>query len=266
MKYSTTTSTLTDIRTDCLVGTLGQCDRVAGEQGAADLFRAATGDFDDKVGSTLMVNLPSKTAVRRLLIVGGLKGSVEPGDFDKAARAAASALKSGKVKKAVWALSAVSVKDRDTYWKASRGLASVNDVLYAFDTYKSSDTTPITCDSIAVHADARTRRTVARAVRHAQAARVGLDWTRDLANQPPNICNPSYLLKEARKLGRHPKVTVSALDEKKMTELGMGAFMAVSRGSDTPGKMIIIRYRGARRASDAPVVLVGKGITFDTGG
>ena len=125
---------------------------------------------------------------------------------------------------------------------------------------------PATLKTVALHADARSRANVARAVRHGQAARAGLDWARDLGNQPPNICNPNFLLKEARKLSRKPKVSVSALDEKKMTELGMGAFMAVTQGSKEPGKMIIIRYNGAKKASDQPVVLIGKGITFDTGG
>ena len=114
--------------------------------------------------------------------------------------------------------------------------------------------------TVALHADERTRANVARAVRHGQAAGAGLDWARDLGNQPPNVCNPNFLLKEARKLSRKPNVSVSALDEKKMTELGMGAFMAVTQGSTQPGKMIIIRYNGAKKAGAAPVVLIGKGI------
>ena len=93
----------------------------------------------------------------------------------------------------------------------------------------------------------------------------GLQLAKDLGNEPPNICNPNYLLAQARKLGRAGNVKVSQLDEKKMTELGMGAFMAVSQGSDQPGRMIIIQYSGGKKG-DAPVALVGKGITFDTGG
>ena len=92
-----------------------------------------------------------------------------------------------------------------------------------------------------------------------------MKFARDLGNEPPNVCNPNYLLKEARKLGRADNVSVSNLTEKRMTELGMGAFMAVSQGSVTPGQMIIIRYNGGKK-SDAPIALVGKGITFDTGG
>jgi leucyl aminopeptidase len=106
---------------------------------------------------------------------------------------------------------------------------------------------------------------VQRAVREANALQLGLDLARDLGNQPPNVCNPSYLLREARKLARLDKVRVSALDEKRMGELGMGAFLSVTAGTDTPGRMIIAQYQGGKR-DDSPIVLVGKGITFDTGG
>jgi len=266
MKYSTTTSTLTDLKTDCLVAATGPCERLAGDLGAQSQFRNAVADFEDKAGQTLLVNLGTSSAIRKLLVVGGLKDAVSTADYDKSIKAAAGALKTAKVKSAVWALVSARVKDQDTYWKASRGIGALNDTLYSFDAYRTTEVKPLSLKTVALHADSRTRSPVARAVRHGQAAKAGLDWARDLGNQPPNVCNPTYLLREARKLGRAPNVTVSALDEKKMEELGMGAFLAVTRGSETPGKMIIIRYRGTRRTGEAPIVLVGKGITFDTGG
>jgi leucyl aminopeptidase len=264
MKYSTTTSTLTDARTDCLIAGFNQCRRAAGQQ--ATFFKSATADFEDKSGQTLLINLGPSSPIKRMLVVGGLKGTLKEADFSKAASAAAKALATVKARGALWAVHDVGVKGRDPYWKAMSSISALNDAVYSFNQYKTSDATPQTLKTVAFHADGRSRANVARAVRHGQAARAGLDWARDLGNQPPNICNPGFLLKEARKLSRLQNVTVSALDEKKMTELGMGAFMAVSQGSNTPGKMIIIRYSGARKASDAPVVLIGKGITFDTGG
>lgn len=266
MKYSTTTSTLADAKTDCLIAPLGQCERVASQQGAGRFFRAASTDFDDKSGQTLLVNLGSTSPIRRMLIVGGMKGTVTATEFKKGAKAAAKALASTKAKSALWALNGARVKGQDPYWKTTASLNALNDTCYSFNAFKTAKRDAAPLKSVALHADARNRANVARAVRHGQAALAGLNWARDLGNQPPNICNPTYLLKEARKLSRLAKVSVTSLDEKKMTELGMGAFMAVTQGSETPGKMIIIRYRGARQASAAPVVLVGKGITFDTGG
>ena len=81
----------------------------------------------------------------------------------------------------------------------------------------------------------RQRAKARRAVGHAQALDEGLALAKDLGNQPPNICNPTYLAREARKVARGAaNVTTTVLDEKKMTELGMGAFMSVTRGTDTP--------------------------------
>ena len=90
--------------------------------------------------------------------------------------------------------------------------------------------------------------------------------TRELVNLPGNICTPDYLAKQSRALGRrHDKMSVSVLDEKKMAELGMGSLLSVGNGSDEPSKLIVINYKGGK-AKDDPYCIVGKGITFDTGG
>jgi leucyl aminopeptidase len=102
-------------------------------------------------------------------------------------------------------------------------------------------------------------------VRYGQAIQKGLAFARDLANEPGNFCTPLYLAKEARKLGSNNKVRVSALTEPQMEKLGMGSFLSVSQGSKEPGRMIVIEYSGGKK-NDAPICLIGKGITFDTGG
>ena len=118
------------------------------------------------------------------------------------------------------------MKNRDPYWRAFTGAYELSLALYRFQEHKSEAASPQMM-RIQMHADARNRAGVTRAVREGQALRAGLELARDLGNQPPNVCDPNYLLKEARKLGRGANVTVSSLDEKRMTELGMGAFMAV---------------------------------------
>lgn len=268
MKYSTKTGTLTELRTSCLVAGRKSATSAARAMGAKDLYATATADFKDKVGETLLINLPGAKAIRRVLLVGGLDESLSTTDFRKAVRAAADRLKTVPARDVLWSLTHARVTGEDAYWKTATALTALSTALYTFDLHKSkpAETPASPVNRIAVHADARTRALVARAVRHGQAAKAGLDWARDLGNQPPNVCDPSYLLKEARKLAKDPRVTVSVLDEKRMAELGMGAFLAVSRGSDAPGKMIIIQYRGEGRGKRAPIALVGKGITFDTGG
>ena len=107
---------------------------------------------------------------------------------------------------------------------------------------------------------------VERAVTHAQAIAGGMAFTRDLGNLPPNICHPTYLGEQAKALGKEFKsLKVEVLDEKKIKELGMGSFYAVGQGSDQPPRLIVMQYNGGKK-SEKPFALVGKGITFDTGG
>jgi leucyl aminopeptidase len=110
------------------------------------------------------------------------------------------------------------------------------------------------------------RHACERACREALAIAAGMALTRDLGNLPPNLCHPSFLADEARALAKaHKNLKVEVLDEKKLRELGMGSFLAVAQGSEQPPRLIVLNYQGADKA-DKPYVLVGKGITFDTGG
>ncbi len=99
-----------------------------------------------------------------------------------------------------------------------------------------------------------------------EAIQSGQNFARDLGNRPGNICFPEYLADQAQALAaEYPNLLkVTVLDEQQMADLGMGAFLAVSKGSDRPGRIITLEYQGNRE--EAPVVLVGKGVTFDTGG
>lgn len=266
MKYSTRTGSVTELATPCLIAGLEQAREVAVHHGHGELFDAALQDFADKPGRTQVVSLPPGGRVRRLLVAGGAGGDVTPADYRKLVDAAAKALRPLKVDSAVWALASTRVPARDVYWRYSAGLSALANALYQFDEYKTGNNDArLTVRSVQLLADTPARAYAQRAVREASALQSGLDFARDLAHQPPNVCNPNYLLREARKLGRIDKVKVSSLDERRMQELGMGAFMAVTQGSATPGRMIVVEYRGGK-AKDAPIVLVGKGITFDTGG
>ncbi len=93
-----------------------------------------------------------------------------------------------------------------------------------------------------------------------------MNTAKELGNLPANICTPTYLAKQAKGLGRkYPKLSVSVIEEKKMRELGMGSLLSVTAGTDQPAKLIIMEYKGAAK-TQRPHVLVGKGITFDSGG
>jgi leucyl aminopeptidase len=267
MKYSTKTGSLAEIRTPCLVASLQTARRVVRELGCRDTLEVATTDFSDKPGQSQSVALPSSSPIRRVLVAGGADETLAADGYRKVVQAAARGLKGLPAHTAVWTLTQTKVTDRDGHWKASLSLHALSTVLYGFDSHKSNDNgnPALQLKTVYIHTDARSNANVRRAVAEGNALKSGLDMARDLGNQPPNVCNPNYLLRETRKLGRLDKVSVSSLNEKRMAELGMGAFLSVSQGSETPGRMIIVKYSGGKR-QDPPVVLVGKGITFDTGG
>lgn len=104
-----------------------------------------------------------------------------------------------------------------------------------------------------------------QAIAQGQATAIGMALTQDLANMPSNFCTPAYLAETAIELGKTAGFTVSILEREEMIEMGMGAFMSVAQGTDTPPKMISIQYQGGP-SDQAPIALVGKGVTFDTGG
>ncbi len=271
MKYSTKSGKLDDLRTDCLIVTMRAARTVARALDLDDYLVASSHDFVDKPGRSQLITLPKATSIRRLLLVGiGDDAEQTPADFRKSIGAAATALKGAPVRDAVLALDAFKVAGYDGYQKARVALALLTVQLYRFAASKQQDETPAAqIAQLAVHNDARGRTATADAVRHAQALDAGMAFARNLGNQPPNICNPTYLAAEARKLARNasPKnrVRVKVIDEREIEQLGMGAFMSVTRGSATPGKLIIVEYRGAA-AKTPPFALIGKGITFDTGG
>ncbi|MEM9620944.1 MAG: leucyl aminopeptidase, partial [Pseudomonadota bacterium] len=166
-------------------------------------------------------------------------------------------------KQAVVALESVNVKGNKTPWKLQTIMHAISQDAYRYNAHKSKPADPPQLSTVRLLV--KQRGPNSQAVRLGNALDAGLQFSRDLGNEPPNVCDPAYLLRQARKLARHDKVKVSNLDERKMASLGMGAFLAVSQGSNKPGQMIIIQYQGDKK-SNAPIALVGKGITFDTGG
>lgn len=264
MKYSIKTGSLETISTSCLLVSVADAKKIAKARGAGPRLALALEGFDDTAGQVCSFVLDK--SIKRLLVVGGItKKAITRSSFHKLAKAAATALVQQTGKEAVWGVSGVRVAKADLAWQARNALATLSTALYQFDAQKQDHKKrPLT--RIALHvAEKASQKVVREAVSAGQALDTGMALARDLGNTPPNFCNPTYLHQSARKFAQHPKVTVKCLEEKEMLRLGMGAFMSVSQGSDTPGKMIIIHYRGGK-PKDAPHVLIGKGITFDTGG
>ena len=227
------------------------------------------GDHDGKAGETLMLHHVPGLACERVLLVGlGRKGEFHDATYRKACAAAAAALDKSGASEAVSYLADLPLKGRDTYWKASQAVMASAGACYRFDETKSKKEPPKRPLNKLTLAFAE-RSAAAEAehgLRDGQAIAHGMDLARRLGNLPGNICTPHFLAEQARELGKaHRKLKVDVLEEKDMEKLGMGALLSVTRGSRQPAKLIVMHYKGAAK-KEKPVVLVGKGVTFDSGG
>jgi len=239
-------------------------DTLSGGAIAAVLKR---GDLAGKVGQSLLLhNLPNVKAERVLLVGTGKEAELSDRQFRKIVGGVLSVLKGLGGTDAVIALDQLVVKNRNAYGKARLLVETLADGEYVFDRFKSQKAEPRALKKVTVLTAKVSVADVERAAKHAQAIATGVAFTRDLGNLPPNVCHPSYLADEAKALGKANKnLKVEIHDEKKLAELGMGAFLAVAQGSEQPPRLIVMNYQGGKK-SDKPFVLVGKGITFDTGG
>jgi leucyl aminopeptidase len=226
----------------------------------------AHGDLEGRLGSTLLLHGVPGVATERVLLVGlGKAVDFGPKEYREAVRGAVRALADGGSSEATMFLADVKVKGRDREWALLHGAAVAADVSYRFDQLKSkkSDGKPLT--RIVSGLTGKSTRREATAVERGAALGAGQNLAKDLGNLPSNICTPTYLANQAQALARSHKLRCEVLEEKDMRKLGMGALLAVTQAADEPAKFIVLHYQGAGK-KHKPVALVGKGITFDTGG
>ncbi|MFV8782200.1 leucyl aminopeptidase [Microbulbifer sp. SA54] len=221
------------------------------------------GDLGSATASTLLIPM-LEGSVERVLLVRASKNSVNQAEFRKLASASAKAVTG--FKEATSYLTELSVIEADTDWQAQQLTLNAGLASYKF-TRCLSDAKPNPLEKFTVHvADKKLLNTAQKGVELGNAQALGSNIARELGNLPGNICTPSYLASEAKALAKkHAKLTTTVLDNKKMESMGMGAFMSVAKGSDEPAALIAMNYKGGK-TGDKPIVLVGKGITFDTGG
>ncbi len=225
-----------------------------------------SGDISGKAGTTLLLHRTSGNAKRILLVGLGNEGEVSDRNFITASQAVARVFATLGSNDALVALPFDVVQGRDADWAQRTMVLSLRESIYRADALKSKkdeNRTGVTKVTLAVDESrlAHARRTLAQSVALAN----GMDLSKTLGNLPPNICTPTYLATTAKQLGKEFKLGVEVLDRKQLEALKMGSFLSVTNGSDQPPKFIILKHMGGK-AKDAPVVLVGKGITFDTGG
>ena len=229
------------------------------------------GDIEGKTGQwTWLPYLPdSKLKAQRVLLAGvGKKAPMKSSEFVSLLQKIGTQLRQYPVAQAALFLDELDVQDRDKHWQGQMIARALRLSLYRFEQMKSKKSPRKTelKHIIIDAADRRHQNALRSGASQGLALAEGMIYAKDLGNLPGNVCTPVYLAGKARELARHhAKLRCKILDEAQMKKLGMGAFLSVTAGTVEPSRMIILEYRGAAK-SKAPVVLVGKGITFDSGG
>jgi len=229
-----------------------------------------SGDMDGKAGAVRLLHNVPNTLCERVLLVGlGKEEELNEKRYRDSVRAAFRALNQTGAEDAIFFLTEIPIRNRDSAWKASQTAVVAMESTYRFDRLKSKvDETPPRLGKITLAIGAGDAAGIAAAEAAMQqgiAIGEAMNLAKDLGNLAPNICTPTYLAEQATRIAKTYKLKATVLEEKDMEKLGMGALLAVARGSSQPAKLIVLEYWG-RSKKEKPVVLVGKGITFDSGG
>ena len=226
------------------------------------------GDFEVKTGKLLQVYRSTHTAATRTLLVGAGDGSIK--SIKTAVTAAVSAIKSTSAKKLLICLSELGELDKVSESSAKEAVkAAVLCAAEASYVYTSTKTKveprKLTSITVIVDKDALIATELIATQAYITPAMAGIEFAKEWGNRPANHATPDLLGKAAKSLSKYKNISVDVLGLKEVTKLGMGSFISVAQGSDQPLRFIVLKYNGAAKAV-APTVLVGKGITFDTGG
>ncbi|MEP6783428.1 MAG: leucyl aminopeptidase, partial [Acidobacteriota bacterium] len=222
-----------------------------------------------KLGSTLLLHNVRGTLADRVLLIGlGKERDFRDKEFRVAIKCTVKLLNETGSYEAVIYLTEEKVKRREVGWRVEHAVVVAMEAVYRFEQMKSQPTEvrrPLRKLTLSVPQRSDLTAGEACAARGLAIAH-GMDLTRDLGNTPANICTPTYLGERALEMAKEfPALTARVLERKEIEKLGMGSFLSVTNGSDQPPRFIIFEYHGGSK-KQKPLVLIGKGITFDTGG
>src|SRR5437762_451653 len=226
------------------------------------------GDMEGKLGATLLLHNVRGTLADRVLLVGlGKERDFRDKEFRQGIRSAVKLLNETGSYEAVIYLTEEKVKRREVAWRVEHAVVVAMEAVYRFDEMKSQPAEvrrPLRKLTLSVPQRSDLAAGEAAAARGLAIAH-GMNLTRDLGNLPANICTPTYLAERAQALAKELGFSCQVLDRPQLEELKMGSFLSVTAGSDQPPKFIVLEYNGAGK-KQKPLVLIGKGITFDSGG
>ncbi|MDZ4854423.1 MAG: leucyl aminopeptidase [Nitrospirota bacterium] len=247
------------------------------EQDAALLDRALGGslrqlvqskEFEGKANEVLLYHTQGTVSVKRLVLVGlGKKSAVTLETIRQAMGSAAKRVRQAKVGSFTVSFPPVTPEGMSSLEVAQAMVEGAILGSYQFTVYRTTATPEHTVLGMKILIPEKDQlRQVTEGIRRGVATAEATVFVRDLCNHPANVLTPTKVASEATSMAKAEKISIKILEQKEMERLGMGALLGVARGSQEPPKFIILEYNGTKRKDERPVVLVGKTITFDTGG
>ncbi|MDX1552804.1 MAG: leucyl aminopeptidase [Marinobacter sp.] len=276
MNFTLSSKPISDMKADCLVVAVPEkgdwpASTTQANEVLGGLIKTLhkNGDATGKNATTLQVPLDGLPWARLLVVGTGADKDRTPANYRKALIAMAGQIKDGPSKHVLVGMGDTLVTGDEAISSEAARLnligRTLEEQLYRFSEFKSEKPSDRKLAKVTVAASG-TGKTLKDAFNLGLATGRGMNFTRDLGNTPPNICHPTWLAEQAEKLAKeNDGIKTEVLDEKQMKKLGMHSLLSVSAGSAQPAKLIVMEYRGGK-PKDKPYVLVGKGITFDTGG
>ncbi len=274
MNYSIETNPLETLQSNCLiVGVYNNQQLSASAQALDNQINGllttimARGDITGKINDTLLLNVIPDSAIERILLVGlGEQKPLSAKNYRKALTAAINTVKKSRLTSVAVSLTDCDVEKADLTWKTRQIIEVFSDALYQFTACKSKSEESATLESVVITAKSHEADAAATGLAQGLAIAEGMTLTKQLADLPANICTPTYLAQQALTLaGAYEALEATILEVSDMEQLGMGSLLAVARGSRQPAKLITLEYHGGDKNSK-PIVLIGKGLTFDSGG
>jgi leucyl aminopeptidase len=274
MDYSIETAPLSELQCNCIIVGVYQDQQLSPSATALNDSTqgligniVSRGDLSGKIGEAVLINAIPNSKIERVLLIGlGENKPLSGKNFKKALVAAINNLKKPQIKSVVCCLAECDVEGRDWQWKSRHIIEVFSDAVYQFTQTKSDKETESKIEKIAIAAPEAQRDLAHSGLLQGKAIAEGINLTKHLGDLPGNICTPTFLAEQAIELSnQYPRLNVKVLEEAELTTLGMGAFLSVSRGSRQPAKLINLEYQGGQKGAN-PIVLIGKGLTFDAGG
>lgn len=226
--------------------------------------------FKGKIGQLIILYYLPNISFSHIMIVGfGEKDKLDKKRYIEIFKKIIKSLQNINSEEFVIFLNELNIKNYNNYWKIRNFIENLNETLYSFEKMKSKKKTfNFFFKNIVFNLQDQKDLNESRlAIKHGNAISLGIKKAKDLANLPPNICNSDYLAKKVVNLKKYSKnFNIKIIDEKKMKDLGMNAYLSVGMGSINKSLMLIINYNGTKQLNSRPFILIGKGLTFDSGG